>query len=32
LSPGSHEVCVFGINVGTGNTNTLIGCRRGVAL
>jgi hypothetical protein len=32
LSPGIREVCVFGINVGSGNVNTLLGCRRGQAL
>lgn len=25
--PGLHRVCIFGINVGSGNTNTLLGCR-----
>jgi len=27
LSPGTHTGCVFGINVGPGTTNPLIGCR-----
>lgn len=25
--PGTHQVCVYGINSGYGNTNTLLGCR-----
>ncbi|GAB2685863.1 hypothetical protein GCM10027194_19460 [Thalassiella azotivora] len=28
LPDGTHQVCAFGINVGAGDANTLLGCRR----
>jgi hypothetical protein len=27
LSPGTHSVCTYGLNVGPGNSNTHLGCR-----
>ncbi|WP_288468167.1 hypothetical protein [uncultured Curtobacterium sp.] len=27
LAPGTHKVCAYGINVGQGTTNPLLGCR-----
>ena len=30
--PGAHEVCAYGINVGAGKENTLLGCRTAITL